>query len=231
MASDPAVVIVVYDGNVFYHEVKAGGTIHEVKDFIHNNQCIPREQQRLLLDGRELDNEYIFTEPCTELRLLNEFPISITTLSGAEIEVQVEGTWKIREVKSKIHELTNIPLEQQALLFHELELIDEHTLSAFDILSTVDLTLVRKPQEIKISLCVCTFPEIIRIRVMSNETLEDLKLKIEEVTKIAVDQQKLCLYELHADCCERKPVSSLSDIWTLLAEGQMLWMVEDYEDI
>lgn len=230
MASGPAVVIVVYDGNVFFPDVKACKTILEVKDFIHNNQGIPRAQQRLLLDGHELDNEYIFTEPWTELRLVNAFPIFVTTLSGAKITVYAEGTWTIRKVKSEIHELTSIPLEQQVLLFHELELIDEHTLSAFAILSSVDLTLVRKPQQIQTTLYWSRTREIFDIKVMSNETLEDLKLRIQELTMVSVDHPRLWIQDFEEDFGKMKRVSSISDTWTLLSEGRMLWLVDEDTD-
>ena len=68
--------------------------------------------------------------------------IKVKTLTGREIEMNVEGTFLIQQVKEKLEELEGIPPPQQRLIFNGRQMLDDKSLDELDIKQGCTLHLV-----------------------------------------------------------------------------------------
>jgi ubiquitin-like protein Nedd8 len=68
--------------------------------------------------------------------------IKVKTLSGKEIELDVEGSSRIQRIKEQIEEKEGIPPAQQRLIFGGKQLNDEQTVAFYNIEGGSSLHLV-----------------------------------------------------------------------------------------
>ncbi|XP_072048105.1 uncharacterized protein [Amphiura filiformis] len=180
-------------------EVYSSDTILDVKVMIWDKEGISFDQQRLIYDGKQLEDDRTVGGYSIQnasiihlvLRLRGGgWGISCKTLTGESIGgIYTSDT--VEGVKDKIRYEQGIPPEQQRLTVAGRQLEDGKTLSDYNIRETdtihLELLLCGRMQ----IFCKCMTGHKITLEFEPDETIESVKAKIEAKEGIPQDQQGL----------------------------------------
>ena len=179
-------------------------TIENLKFMIKNKEGIPSDQQVLLFDGTPLENEHtlidyhIQNEAILVLTYYYNVRIFIKTLIGDILTLNVKFSDSIETVKHKIHDKEYIPPDKQILTFDGELLENEHTLYDRNIQRGSTLNLEWR---VNMLIFIRTLTgkiitgKIITLEVQASDTIENIKIEIQDKVNIPLRQQILTFAE------------------------------------
>ena len=190
-------------GKTITLQVRADDTVKHVKSLIYEKEGIPPHHQRImsvgkpLQDGQKLMDCNVRNESTLDLCLclLGGMQISVKTLKGNTITLEVKATTTIEEVRAKIQDRGIIPAdhEQAQLVYNGKELKNKLTLRDCGIQHEAILQL---------SLCFVgsmqifirtphTSGKTFSVEVKASDTVANVKSKIQAKENFPIYQQRL----------------------------------------
>jgi len=181
-------------GKTLTLKAEANNTIDDVKAKLQDKEGISQCQQHLVFEGRRLSCGYTLShynikmEATLHLVLCPcSYQIFLETHTGKSFTLEVEASDKIGYLKSEIQFEEGIPFNDQCLFFEDKQLEDGRTLSDYNIQKESTLFVL---YSYKMFVRTLT-GKVIHLEVESNNTIEDVKAKIQDKEEIPPDQQRL----------------------------------------
>jgi len=119
------------------------------------------------------------------------FQIFIKTLNGENITINTNPTDKIITIKEQIQKKQDISPAHQRLIYSGKQLEDNNTLYDYNIPNNATLHLVVRLKGGQTLYVKTLMGNVITLEVEENETIADIKKKIEQSENVPIEEQRL----------------------------------------
>ena len=179
-------------------DVESSDTIKNIKEKIYDKEGILIEQQKLFLDGKQLENSNTISfyniQKESVIILIQYNQIYVKPLSGKSFTLDVIPSDTIANIKEKIYEKEGIPIKQQKLYLKGLDgiyLEDRNTISFYNIQKESFIILIQNNLN---QIYIKTIPgKTIIVEVKLSDMIRNIKEQIYYKEGIPIKQQKLYL--------------------------------------
>ena len=149
---DIRIFVKTLTGKTITLEVNTSDTVENVKTKIQDKEGIPPNHQQLMFVGKQLENDlclaYYNIQMRHTLHLLvshTGMQILVKMLTGKTISLEVEASDTMKNLKAKIQDKEDIPIDEQMLYYDGKLLSDMHSFSDYSIPKESCLGLMLKP--------------------------------------------------------------------------------------
>ncbi|PWA59882.1 Polyubiqutin 1 [Artemisia annua] len=191
------------DEKTFSFTVSRSDSLHCVKVMICDKVGVAPFNQGLFLTGVWLNDHHrtlldyningdsvLYLVPCFR----GKMKIYIETISAMRVPFDANFTYRIREVKAFIKDKVGVPPDQQTLVYAGNQLGDNHILGYYYVQDKSTIRLVDHTlMTLQISVVNVSTGKTISLEVESSDTINDVKVKIQDKEDIPADQQTLFL--------------------------------------
>jgi len=189
------IFVIMPNGQVIALAVDKGDSIEKVKEKIQEKEGLPSDQIRLIYAQKELKDGHTLSDykipGDSTLRLVWLPEIFVQMQAKKRVMLHVKPSDSIEKVKAKIQDQEGIPPEQQRLTFGDEELKAVHTLGDYDIQDGSTLSLVRTLRGRMRIFAKMQTGKTILLDVQPDNSIEKVKMKIQDKEGIPLDQQCL----------------------------------------
>ncbi|KAK9288006.1 hypothetical protein L1049_016451 [Liquidambar formosana] len=174
-------------GKVMQLEVKVLYTVCDVKAIVGSMTGIPASDQRVIFAGKELDDcrtlaYYDIKEASVLEILLSVFQIFVKTWSGKTIILDVHYLDTVRDIKDKIFQKVQVPVDLQSIIFAGKRLEESRDLASYNIQE--HSTLHMGYSALHMNLSPQKFVQMqlseLRVSALNTTTIHDLKAMIQQ---------------------------------------------------
>ena len=217
---DPMKVFVkTHTQKIVVLDMEDSTTIRMIKTKIEEEEGIPLDQQRLMFDGKQLEDDrtlshykipresimhIVLSGRQKMLRFVKQFlspsvmQIFVKTQTGNIFVFNAKASVTVKDVKNQIH---YIPLDRQVLIFDGKELDDNRTLSYYKFRSESTIYVWSSPSGMKIFVRT-EAEKTIPLEVKPSYIIRNVKTDIQNKVGIPADQQRLIFFgDQLEDCC------------------------------